>query len=354
MTPGPDKLNSTIRIPVDEARRICEAVFGETMGAPDKVTQAATDVLVDADLRGIASHGIAVLPYYLDKWQQGQIDPTAELELVSETATTRVFAGHRSVGHYSSRRAMDTAIEKARSAGLGSAVVRNSTHNGAISAYTIQAARAGLLGIVATACAPHVAPPGGREGLHGTNPFSYALPRPGSDPLVFDLSTGHSSAKLKNKADGDGRLPEGTALDAQGNPTTDPADLKGGWILPVAGHVGFGLALLVDGLTAALADSPIGREIPLVHETDGPYHGSFFCLAIDPAAFGGTGAFSTRIESLVGQIQEHPPRDPANPVRWPGQRGWTTAVENRQLGIPFDSNRWNDLLEELKRFGVAP
>jgi len=340
------------RIPVDEARRLCEIVFAETMGAPRDVTAAATDVLVDADLRGISSHGIAVLPYYLDKWQQGQIVPDAQLELVSETTTTAVFAGNRSIGHYTSRRAMDTAIEKARGAGLGSAVVRNSTHNGAISAYTIQAARAGLLGIVATACAPHVAPPGGRHGLHGTNPFSYALPRPNADPLVFDLSTGHSSAKLKDKADAGGRLPEGTALDAQGNPTTDPADLKNGWILPVAGHVGYGLALLVDGLTAALADSPIGREIPLVHDTQGPYHGSFFCLAIDPEAFGGSESFSARMESLVNQIEEHPAQDPAEPVRWPGQRGWASEQENRRLGIPFDSDRWDQLLEELRGFDV--
>ena len=141
-------------------------------------------------------------------------------------------------------------------------------------------------------------------------------------------------------------------MDAEGNPTTDPADLKSGWILPVAGHVGFGLALLVDGLTAALADSPIGREIPLVHQTDGPYHGSFFCLAIDPEAFGGAGAFSTRIESLVEQIEEHPPRDPAQPVRWPGQRGWDQAKENRQLGFPMDTRRWEELLEELRQFQV--
>ncbi len=93
MTPMPEN-----RIPLDEARRLCEVVFGETMGAPGEVIVAATDVLVDADLRGIGSHGIAVLPYYLDKWQQGQIVPDALPELVSETATTAVFAGNRAVG----------------------------------------------------------------------------------------------------------------------------------------------------------------------------------------------------------------------------------------------------------------
>lgn len=341
-----------MRIPIEQAQALCQRVFRDTLGAPPVISEAAADVLVDADLRGIASHGIAVLPYYLDKWQQGQIVPTAEIELVSQTSTTSVFAGHRAIGHYSSRQAMQAAIDKARSHGMGSAVVRNSTHNGAISAYTIQAARAGLLGIAATACAPHVAPFGGRSGLHGTNPISYALPRSDDDPIVFDFSTGYSSGKLKDQATATGRLPENRALDAAGEPTTDPADLKNGWILPVAGHVGFGLALLVDGLTAALADSPIGREIPLVHETDGPYHGSFFCLAIDPVAFGGIEAFSERIDSLVHQIETHPPQDPARPVRWPGQRGWQLARENRERGIPCERSRWEVLLAELAEFGV--
>lgn len=340
------------RIPIDQARALCHLVFHDTLGAPPEISKAAVDVLVDADVRGIASHGIAVLPYYLDKWEQGQIVPTAEIELVSQTATTSLFAGNRAIGHYTSRQAMQSAIDKAHSSGMGSAVVRNSTHNGAISAYTIQAAREGLLGIAATACAPHVAPFGGREGLHGTNPISYALPRTGADPIVFDFSTGYSSGKLKDQATVTGRLPEDRALDADGEPTTDPDDLKNGWILPVAGHVGFGLALLVDGLTAALADSPIGREIPLVHETDGPYHGSFFCLALDPGAFGGAGAFSERIESLVNQVETHPPQDADRPVRWPGQRGWQLARENLEQGIPCEASRWEALLAELEKFGV--
>ena len=342
-----------MRIPVDQARDLCHRVFHDALQAPQAIVEDATGVLVDADLRGIASHGIAVLPYYLDKWQQGQIVPTAEIELMSETATTSVFSGHRALGHYTSRHAMQAAIDKARTNGLGSAVVRNSTHNGAISAYTIQAARAGLLGIAATACAPHVAPFGGREGLHGTNPISYALPRPGTDPIVFDLSTGYSSGKLKDLAAASGELPPDRALNAVGDPTTDPADLKNGWILPVAGHIGYGLALLVDGLTAALADSPIGREIPLVHDTSGPYHGSFFCLAIDPGAFGGAPAFSQRIESLVDQIAGHTAQDPREPVRWPGQRGWELARQNGERGIPFDPARWEQLLEELRSFGVT-
>ena len=196
----------------ENARQLCRTVFAETMRAPAPAADVAVDVLVAANLRGIDSHGISVLPYYLDKWRCGQIVPDAEPAVVSETPTTVVFDGQQAIGHYASLQAMDAAISRAREHGLGAAVVRQSTHNGAISHYTIHAARNGMIGIAATACAPHVAPFGGTSGLHGTNPISYAFPRGESDPLVFDLSTGHSSGKLKEAAQRDGRLPENTAL----------------------------------------------------------------------------------------------------------------------------------------------
>ena len=341
-----------MHIPVARARALTQQVFQGTLNAPPDIAKAATEVLVDADLRGISSHGITSLPYYLEKWQQGQIVPSARIDRVFETSTTVVFAGNRSIGHYASREAMTAAIEKAAAVGLGSAVVRNSTHNGAISAYTIQAARSGMIGIAATACAPHVAPHGGRRGLHGTNPLSYALPRGDDEPLVFDLSTGYSSAKLKDGLAAAGQLPRDRVLDASGEPTTDPGDLASGWILPVAGHVGFGLALMVDALTAALADSPIGQQMPLVWETSGPYHGSFFCLAVDPQAYAGREAFGKRLEALIDQIESAPSRDETKPVRWPGKQGWLRRRENLRLGIPVDDKKWNMLLESLAGLGV--
>ena len=179
-----------------------------------------------------------------------------------------MFDARHSIGHYSSL----LAIDRAREFGLGAAVVRNSTHNGAISYYSVQAARHGMMGVAATACAPHVAPHGGTRGLHGTNPISYAFPHEADDPVVFDLSTGHSHAKIKDHADREGSLPPGRVLDAEGTPTTDAAKLKNGWLLPVGGHVGFGLGLLVDALTAGLSNSPIGRQVPLAHDTAGPYY----------------------------------------------------------------------------------
>lgn len=334
------------------ARELCRDVFVTTLQTPDHIADRVTDVLVEANLRGIDSHGIAVLPYYLEKVAAGQIVPDAEPNLIHELPATTVFDAQQAFGHYASLIAMDAAIERARRFGLGAAVVRRSTHNGAISHYTNHAARQGMIGIAATACAPHVAPHGGTEGLHGTNPISYAFPRSGEDPLVFDLSTGHSSAKIKDDADRDGKLPDGRVLTASGEPTTDTSDMKDGWILPVAGHIGFGLGLLVDGLTAALSDNPIGRQVPLVHETSGPYYGSFFAMAISPESFSGVDAFEARISNLITQIETHHPRNPANPVRWPGQRGWQIRKQRIDEGIPISDSQWQSLREELASHGV--
>ena len=339
-------------IDVEQAYDLCRRVFVEALEAPAPIGKVACEVLVEANLRGIDSHGINVLPYYLGKAQAGQIVPQARPAVISETQTTAVFDAQQAIGHYSSQLAMDAAIKRARVSGLGAAVVRNSTHNGAISHYTIRAARQRMIGIAATACAPHVAPHGGTSGLHGTNPISYAFPVEDSDPVVFDLSTGYSHGKLTDQAERDGVLPANRALDADGNPTTDVESLKNGWLLPVAGHVGFGLGLLVDALTAGLSDNPIGRQVPLAHDTSGPYYGSFFALAISPEAFGGSDEFAARLGQLVEQIEAHRAQDVAQPVRWPGQRGWETRRQRMWNGIPVPDSQWQMLMSELRSYGV--
>ncbi len=318
-------------------------VFEYRMGAPRHIAEAATNVRVDASLRGIDSHGISVLPYYVERWEQGQIVPDAEPETVHETLTTTVLDARKGLGHYASGMAVEYAARKARATGMGSAVVRNSTHNGAIGYYALQIAHQRMIGIAATACAPNVAPHGGTEGLHGTNPFAYALPRKEGDPLIFDFATGYSGAKLKKLAERDGCLPEGAVIDAQGRPTTDPSDIKSGWILPVSGNIGYGLGLLVDALTGALADAPVGRQLPLVTDTSRPYDGACHVLAISPEAFGGWDGFSSRIDFLVDQIAKNPPQDPNQPVRWPGQRGWRERDQRRVAGIPIDEREWERL-----------
>jgi LDH2 family malate/lactate/ureidoglycolate dehydrogenase len=335
-------------VSVADARDLAKRVF-QSLNMPPHIADAATEALVEADLRGINSHGIRLLPLYLERAANGQLIPDAEPETIHETDTTAVLDACQGMGHYASTVTMRRACEKASRRGLGAAVVRRNNHNGAISHYAISAARRGMIGVACTACAPRVAPHGGKSGLHGTNPIAYAIPRRDDDPIVFDFSTGYSAAKLKAAADRGESLPAGRFLNAAGKPSTDPADLMTGWILPVAGPIGYGLGLLVDVLTGALADSPIGRQIPDVKNASGPYHGCFFALALDPAAFSGAASFYERVETLIEQIRATEPADPEQPVRWPGQRGWEIRKQRLRDGIPMEKAVWNRLIERTAR-----
>jgi LDH2 family malate/lactate/ureidoglycolate dehydrogenase len=331
------------KVSQDDATRLCLGVFGSRMGAPSHIAQVAAKVLVDASLRGVDSHGITVLPYYIERWEGGQIVPGAEPEIVRESMGTAVVDAHQAIGHYASQWAVDIAVGKALQVGVGSVVVRNSTHNGTMGYYAIRAAEQELIGIATTACAPHVAPLGGAGGLHGTNPIAYALPREGGRALVFDVSTGYSSGKLERLAEQTGEIPEHCVVDSEGKPTTRGEDIKSGWILPVGGKIGYGFGLLVDALTGGLGDAPIGQQMRLVSDTSGPYEGCFHFLAISPDAFAGWSGFSDRINTLVNQIENIPPQDPESPVRWPGQRGWAEREKRLKEGIPIDAKEWERL-----------
>lgn len=338
-----------IRINETEARQISMRILEVRMGAPRHIAEATTSALIYASLRGIESHGIGLLPGYLAHWEKGRIVPNAEPRKLTETTTTVLLDANQTLGHYASLKAADNAIEKARNAGVGTAVIRNSNHNGAIGFYANRIAEKKMLGIVASACAPHVAPHGGTKGIHGTNPISYAIPRKSESSIVFDFATGYSAAKTRKIANTTGHLPKGFMVNEKGRPTTDPKDIETGWILPAAGSIGYGLGILVDALTAGLADSPIGQEVPLVSNVKDPYCGTFSAIALSPDAFGGWGGFSSRIETLVDQIRRIPPQDPNYPVRLPGERGWEERKLRIDKGIPIEEEELKNL-RELARF----
>ena len=341
-----------MQVSVEMARQLCRTVYAK-MGAPEHIARVATEALVEANLRGIDSHGIQLLPLYLDSVKADRIVAAAEPEVVVETPMTAVLDARQGDGFYASMVAARRAVDKARAHGLAAVVARSNNHNGAISHYAIHAARSGLIGIAATACAPRVPPYGGKSGLHGTNPIAYAVPADDADPMVFDFSTGYSGAKLKAQAQLQGQLPEGYVLNAAGQPSTDQADLTNGWILPVAGPIGYGFGLLIDVLCCGLADSPIGQQMPPVTHRSGPYHGTFFALALDPDAFGGSAAFTGRVQELMRQIRSIEPLDPERPVRWPGQRGWELRQQRLRDGIPLADADWEQLLADLRARDVS-
>lgn len=334
------------------ARRLCGDALA-LAGVPEDEVQIVADTLVEASLRGMDSHGVALLPTYIGRIRSGQMRPGSPYIVRRETAATALCDGQHGLGPVLAIRAADLAATKARSAGVGCVVLRDGNYVGALGYYARRLAEAGMVALAVANATPRVAPHGGRGGLHGTNPVTWAAPVEGGPPLVFDAATGYAAARVARAAADGEHLPPGVALDATGEPTCDPDAVRDGVLLPVGGHLGYGLGLLVDLLTAGLAAGPIGSEIPPVSEVDGPYGCAFTVLAIDPQALGGAGIFGARAASLVSQARSVPARDADRPVRLPGERSHECRAYRLREGIPVAAGQWAHLTAALAAAGIA-
>lgn len=354
---SPDTLEDRrpFRLPADRARALCRDVFSQ-LGAPEDEAATCADLIVETSLRGIDSHGIAILPVYARRVRSGQIRPGVKPEIVRQNGVTALLDGRQGLGHVTSVAAMDLAISKGLDAGVGAVSTFNINHNGAISLYALRAAERGLIGLCTTNATPRVVPYGGREGVHGTNPIAYAVPAEEEPPIVFDCATGHAAAPIARAKEAGRPIPPGVALDREGRPTTDAAAALEGWLLPVGGVIGYGFGLLVDVLVGALSGSCCGKDVPPVSDLTSPYGCGFFALALDPSCFAGGEKFRERVDFLIRSVRACPPAEGTEGVRLPGRRG--NAEQERRLreGIPFEGKGWRRLMESLTACGlnVAP
>ena len=342
---------STHHISHPSALAFCVDVLGR-LGVSTEEARVCAETLVEASLRGVDSHGISLLPTFAERIRSGQMRPGRRPLVRRETSGTALVDGQHGLGPPLARWAVDLARDKAAETGLGAVALRDANYVGALATYVEAPARAGLLALAAANSTPRVAPHGGRQGLHGTNPMAWASPAAAGEPLVFDAATGHSAAKVTQAAEEGRPLTPGTGLDADGRPTTDPAAAKAGVLLPVGGVLGYGFGLLVDLLTGGLAGGPCGRQVPPVGELDGPYGCSFFVLVVDPAAFGGGLAEAAR--GLAADARATAPAEGAEGVRVPGDRARQVRQRRLAKGIPIGAGRWQALAERLRACGVDP
>ena len=338
-------------IPPESAHAFCVDVLGR-LGVSAEEARVCAETLVEASLRGVYSHGITLLGTFAERIHSGQMRPGRRPLVRRETAATMLVDGQHGLGPPLARWAVARAREKAGETGLGAVALRDANYVGALATYVEAPARGGLLAVAAANSTPRVAPHGGREGLHGTNPIAWAAPAAGGEPLVFDAATGHSAAKVTEAAEEGRPLAPGIGLDADGRPTTDPAAAKAGTLLPVGGVLGYGFGLLVDLLTGGLAGGPCGRQVPPVTELGGPYGCSFFVLVVDPAAFGGGLAEAAR--GLAADARATAPAEAADRVRVPGDRSRQVRAQRLAGGIPIVAGRWQALTRRLRASGVDP
>lgn len=327
---------------------------GAGLGAARAGTVART--LVEGDLLGHTTHGLALLPGYLRELSEGRMRAEGEPEVVSDRGGTVLLDGCRLPGPVLVHAALDLAMGRVAEHGTCTVVIRRSHHIACLAAYLERATDAGLV-VLLMSSDPNVAsvaPHGGTRAMITPNPIAAGIPSPGG-PILMDISTSTTTNGLTGRLHGEKRRLEAPwVLDAAGQPTDDPAALftdPPGTILPLggldSGHKGFALGLLVEALTAGLGG--FGRADP----PEG-WGAAVFLMVIDPAAFGGGAAFLGQMGWYEAAVAGNPGRAGQAGPRLPGARGRALRARQRQDGVVLYPGILDALLPWAERFGVAP
>ena len=323
-------------------------------GVPRADADILADALVDADVHGSATHGVSRLAIYLKRIEHGQIDPRAELRVERQRGGVLAVDAGNGLGQVQAVRTLEQLMPLAREHGVAAATVRRSQHFGAVSYYCNRAAAADMILLATTNCEPAMSPAGGFDAFFGTNPIGASFPTGRGWPVKVDLATSIVARGNVIAADREKRpIPEGWALDADGNPTTDAAAALAGTVLTMAGHKGYALALMVELLSGALAGAAVGPNVGSMYkQLDRPQDvGHFFCL-LDISAFVDPAEFRRRVDETVDRIKGSRRRPGVDEILVPGERSARTAEANRRLGVPLGAATVAELDALAERLGV--
>lgn len=320
-------------------------------GAPEARTVA--EALVEANLEGHDSHGVVRVPEYVGWMEQGWINATAKLRVVKEAAAFALLDGDWGWGQVMGREALKIGIEKARQSGAATIAVRQMNHIGRAGDYPLLAAQQGMAAIMFVnthGAGKLVAPWGGRERRLSANPIVLAVPHPSGKPVLVDISTcAIAGGKVMIALNSNKSVPPGCVLDAEGNPSTNPADFFGppeGTLLPMAGHKGFALALLSDLLAGGISGAGCSRP------TTTRVGNSFIVTVINIAQFRDLGAFDEEVNNLVEYVKSSKLASGFSEILIPGEPEARERARREAQGVPVDDGTWQQIAETGARYGV--
>ena len=342
-----------LRIDPDRLRTFASAVYrGAGLAGPD--AELVADTLVQADLWGHQSHGTLRLDWYRKRILAGTLKADARPELVTDAGAVAVLDGRDAAGQVLARRAMEEAIARAKRHGVGVVAVRDSNHFGTAMYFTRMAAAAGCIGFLSTNASPAMAPWGGRAKAVGNNPWSLAAPAGRHPPMILDIAnTAVARGKVYLARQRGERIPEGWALDAEGRPTTDPRAAIEGIIQPMAGHKGYGIAVMMDVLSGVLTGSGFAGEV------HGPYQArersrcGHLAMALRIEAFQPRAEFDARMERYVADLKAVPLAPGAAEVFYPGEIEARNDARHRARGLDLPEATLADLRAVAAETGIA-
>jgi L-2-hydroxycarboxylate dehydrogenase (NAD+) len=329
----------------------------EKLGVPKEDAEIGARVLVQADLRGVDTHGVIRFSpnaWYVKWLTERSMTAKPNIRVVSETASSALLDGDRGMGMVIGHRAMEMAIRKAKDSGIGMVAVRNSRHYGMSAYYAMMALPHDMIGIAMTNASRQVVPTFGREARFGTNPMCFAVPTEKELPFVLDMATTTAAAgKLELAARQDKPIPQGWALNEQAQATDDPrVAQKARKLLPLGGsreggsHKGYGLAILVEILCGVLTGT-----LTALNADQDPRGHFFGAIRID--TFRPVDEFKRDMDRLLRELKSTPPIEGQNRVYAAGEIEFESADERREHGIPLLPSVLKGLRDVGAQVGVA-
>lgn len=312
----------------------------ETRGAPAEHAELQSRALVEAELKGHPSHGLLRLPRLLRRIEHGLLAPAATGRAHWTAAARLEVEGEGGFGPVVALAALRQLQQRVSRTGIALAAIRNSNHLGMLAWYVEQMAAVGRIGIAMSSSEALVHPYGGTRPLLGTNPIAIAVPT-ASGPLVLDLATSVvSMGKIHHHAATGQPIPEGWALDAQGQPTTDPLRAREGALAPFGGAKGYGLGIAIELCVAALAGSALAPEVRGTLDAESACNKGDVLIVIEPAKAPG---LSQRLADYLDVVRASPPADVHRPVRIPGDLARQRRHESLPRGFDLDPALWAEL-----------
>ena len=345
---------TTGRVFEAELLRFTQEVF-VAAGVPAEHAATVAENLVQGEVHGMGSHGVSrLLEVYAERFEGGGVNPNPQIEVVQRDRGCALIDGDNGPGAVVGRAAMELAIELAREYGSGWVGVRNSNHYGAAFLFARMAMAHDMIGFCTTNTVPQMAPLGGRDRLLGTNPLCVAVPGGERGPIILDMATTQTArgkvqvAALENKP-----IPLGWGVDKDDQPTTDPNQVAR--LLPLGGAKGYGLAVVLEILSAVLSGAMVGNQVGLMFNAPNTSQSlGHFVGAMDLSAFGDVSAFYQRMDDLIAYLKASDRESHVQEILVPGEPEARAAEANRRQGIPFSEDILRVMRRVAERYDVTP